>query len=166
MEDWYPGGYVSPTYPDIPYIDVIDAISGQLPRRKRRKWRESRAKALAQWEKAGLIFDVMPGPEQTWINCVPGSITIHFEDIDPFAPGRSGYGAWRSDLGCGSVLLDPERYVAGGWDWGSDLLCHEIGHVLGFSHGGTGIMIMGYGVGSRSVNAEEIAAVRDYYALA
>ena len=53
-----PGSYYSPTYPLLPYIDVIDRVALSLRPRKRKRWRRRRDAGLAMWKPTGLRLDV------------------------------------------------------------------------------------------------------------
>lgn len=157
-EPWYPGGYnIQPSYATAPTIHFWDLE--RFTRRRRRYWDAAWGRALKRWELSGLELTYHPGP----LGCVEHGVTVEVIDVPP------GIGAWAQYSAapvCSFVQIDVTtwrnalrsrniRYL-------TEVMTHEIGHVLGFGHGGDGIMSY---LPDKPIwpNDEEIAAAREYW---
>lgn len=168
-EAWSPGGdFGSPTY-SIP-IKVVDGVRSTFIGERRRRWRQGVDAALASWM---LPFDLSyrPEAEQTYVATdesvsnlsinpliIPGSIALIRMHSD--VAGDSA--GWIEQMGGGICLLTPWRawWMQGGTKIIMSVAAHEIGHALGFGHGGNGSM-----VGRPKPNDEEVALAKAYYAI-
>lgn len=165
MADWYPAlYYIQPAYSTIPEVHVVDRIASKLGPLKQAWWRRARGKAFEMWEAGGLHFLVAEGyaPFQN------DAITIARADVpDPI----DGWAAWQyppcpdDSVNCGWIQLDRvawrQAWKARNLPRMKYLIAHELGHTLGFGHGGDGVMAARWT--SNRVNEEELAALRAYW---
>lgn len=176
---WYPSSYyIRPAYSTVPLIRIVDAAVGGFTRwAQRRWWRQQRNKALAMWAAGGLDLKV----SESLLPYSNDAITLDLWDVP------TGIGAWaawqhadeytgpvpdpRYTFNCGWVQIDApmfaslwqirktaKAYANGRLKY---LIAHEVGHTLGFGHGGNGIMAAPQV--SNRVNEEELRALRDYW---
>jgi hypothetical protein len=157
---------VSPAY-TLP-IHVIDGVRGTLREDRRREWTVQLHRALDGW---GLPYYVTRRAEsaQTFIAT---DVNISTYGIDPLVVpdavvlvrGRFAQindSAGYSDLtGGGAAILTPWRGWWSGPNGAVSMIAHEVGHTIGFQHGGTGVMW-----GAFRVNDEERALAQTYYGL-
>ncbi len=165
MDDWYPANYyIQPKYESYPDLVLIDIAAPRLRHRRAKFWRGARDKALAGWEQCGAFFHVMEGVNG--YDC--GQVTLDLFDTDDGTAGQAAT--------CYPPL--DESCTEGGWarvdiEWFSQqfrsnisaplqaVICHELGHILGFGHGGNGVMTTTHQ--ERVPNAEECAALDAYW---
>ena len=185
--DWYPANHtydgsrlVQPHYrtmPDFLRVYDIPVRTSGWARWQKKLWRSVRDKALSRWGipvrviEKGLVVGDYP----------PEGITLDIFEPDP-AYGGNNYGGFglapishpeTSDYdeatweaGKGFALIHPktvsDAFAArvGGYLTGA--ICHEVGHALGFGHGGTGVMRAALSP-PYYPNAEELGALRYYW---
>ena len=164
---WGPGASgISPAY-TVP-IHVVDALIGTFRTENRPTWRAARDRALAEWgvpftvtrmteTSLPYLFDDNIGTVGIDGMLLPDAIVIVRNRMSVFAD----QGGYSLTVNGGIAVLSP---WAPWWKSGaaspmqSDF-AHELGHALGFNHGGTGVM-----AGASHVNAEELALAKGYYA--
>ena len=160
-------------------IQVVDGARYLFADRPamRRFWTQARNAALREW---GLAFEVTQSTALDPYSGVlaPGAIALTVADIEALwgAGSMEGIGGvlaapcMDQELDCGYAIvdiLDIEHYfrlsqtrlnAVYGKNTAMMLIAHEIGHALGFNHGGTGVMI-----GSVHVNDQERTLAVAYY---
>jgi len=158
VPDWYPSAYyIQPHYASAPTINFWDQEA--FTARKRKYWNAAWTRALQRWAPVGLELVFHPGP----IGCPEPGVTCEVFDVPP------GIGAWtqfNEPPECGFIQVDITtwRNAVLGRNLGplTGVITHEVGHALGFGHGGTGVMAVPL-TGAVWPNAEEIAAAKDYW---
>lgn len=174
-QTWYPGGTDglanSPVYA-MP-IPFVDGVRGCIPHGKlKRTWTHLRNSAFEQW---GLPFDVL---KSTCLN-MTGQPTITPEDAPAntitFFVLRGGWYSggyitaeswgYSQEHGAGyAEFQNVKRDVRVAPKGTGRIILHELGHALGFAHGGDDIMKWSYQAGAEPVvGQEEHRAIRAYY---
>ena len=130
---YWPGGErgFEPVYDHrIPVINTLKPLANLRP-------------AIQQWNACGSVqLRLAPGtpPYQ------PGSITITKSD------DGGAYGGWGGDHGV--------VFLGDGWTHTRGVITHEMGHALGFGHGGHWSSIMGWASNVQPLDCE---GLRRYY---
>jgi hypothetical protein len=161
---WGPGeSGVSPAY-TLP-VHVVDTMVGTLRPENRKAWRQARNEALTEWgipltvtrmDESALpyLFDDNIGTVGYDGMLIPDAILIVRNRMSVFAD-QGGYSA---TVNGGIAVISP---WAPWWRPNGPMtsdIAHEVGHALGFNHGGTGVMM-----GAEHVNDEERALAQAYY---
>jgi hypothetical protein len=157
-KSWYPGVYyINPHYDSAPTINYWDQES--FTRRRRKYWNAAWTRALQRWAAVGLDLKFHPGP----LGCPePGVIC----EIFGSPPGIGAWAQFNEPPECGFVQVDQTLWRQAVWGrniaYLTEVITHEVGHTLGFGHGGTGIMS---NLADKTIwpNAEEIAAAKAYW---
>lgn len=160
---WSGDQWSSPTY-SLP-IRVVDTVTLTLPygSGERRIYRDERNQALDLW---GIPFYVDEEPESVLVHVFDGSAIedMILPDAILLVRNRTGayqdVGGWVPEAGGGIAVVSPTAEWWEGYFFrcAQGAIGHEIGHALGFAHGGTGIM-----VGRNQPNAEDVALAQGFY---
>src|SRR5262245_30892405 len=137
------------------YVRLYDRVvlNSGWARWQKKLWRKARDTALGRWQypyKVKEFSDFDAYREE--------GITLGIQEPDPNSANNYGgfglapiepaytaaYAEWVWNSGRGFVMLHPDevRRMFLGRVTGrlTGVICHELGHALGFGHGGTGIM--------------------------
>jgi hypothetical protein len=178
MSDWYPGpsnlDVDPPVYTTIPTIHVADG--GGVASERAHLWEDAAATGVELWEPSGLSFvvtqaDLNPGYPWLGPDGTGDLIGIMAQKLPDGVNGVGDYIPATEQVPGGGYAIISRRRFGSLWELHAtelnhryahrkarQLICHEVGHALGFAHGGTGVM-----AGAWRPNAEEIAAVKEYY---
>ena len=162
MQPWYPQSYY--IQPGVIYpFRSLEAFT----RRRKTYWDAAWTRALQRWSPVGLELSYAPGPGPR------ESLATSVEVIDV----PPGIGAWAAyypeppnvepDSAFVQVDITTWRNALLGRNIGplTKVITHEVGHILGFGHGGDGVMgfdALGQ-IAAPMPNAEEIAAAQAYW---
>jgi hypothetical protein len=149
-------------------IHFVDAMIDTLRPDRRREWRQARNRALTQWgipftvtrlseSSLPYVFDDNIGTVGIDGMLVPDAILI----VRNRMSAHADQGGYSSGVNGGIAILTP---WAPWWKSASNIIpavAHEVGHALGFYHGGTGVMS-----GAERVSDEERALAQAYYGTA
>ena len=164
MSEWYPGDpanpITGPAYIMHPVV-VVDSVALRLKWRTRRRWRLARDLALSEWAPVDFrAIEVLPKewpPTDLYtlaINLFYGEVGGNsggYVETNPLFPNSPyGYAQVNAYNGLDKPTM---RY----------LIAHEVGHALGFWHGGDGVMCADPYLFHAHPNAEELSALENYY---
>ncbi len=160
-EPWWPENYYIQPQELMPFYS-LEAFT----RRRRKYWDAAWTRALQRWAPVGLPLVYHGGLHER----TPGHVSVEVIDVPPGIGGWAAYYPEPPNVAPYSAFIQIDittwqnavksRSIA-------DLTkkaTHEVGHILGFGHGGTGVMGIGpFGPKASSPNEEEIAAARAYW---
>jgi len=166
----------APSWPGGRIVEVVDTLALTLRPLRRAVWRKARDKALRLWEPAGMIFRLSERDASAWE--FPGFTGLKVGESEScLLPGklriaRSTYNApadtyypiswawWTAERQGACVFFKPNKHFWQGYWFGQLVanVCHELGHCLGLSHGGGGVMS-----GALRPNEHDLDSVRRYY---
>lgn len=163
MASWYPAEYISqPYYPRV--FKYVDRAPLHLNGDRLAFWTKARDAALAMWKPGQISFRRAFNHDYD-----PGFLTLDVTDTQDGTTGQAWFGALPPDAtipapGVGWAHIDTEwfeqQFLSNIKRELIEVIAHEVGHTLGFGHGGTGIMSS---IPGGDVNDEEIAALRAYW---